>query len=126
MNADEVVERKSPPPLSGRSVKIFIDPIGEPNHKSALLSLVMFRYWPGQEGPLHSHEESAEIYFTIKGTGSVKIGDNMYIVKPMSVLYIPPNTMHQPCNLGDEDWIFIALFIPPADLSEIRKWEAVK
>ncbi|MEM1580981.1 MAG: cupin domain-containing protein [Candidatus Bathyarchaeia archaeon] len=126
MSAADVTERKSPPPLSGRSAKILIDPTSEPSHRGALLSLVMFKYRPGQEGPLHSHEDSAEIYFTIRGAGLVKIGDKTYDAKPMSVLYIPAKTIHQPCNLGCEDWVFIAIFVPPIDLSEIRKWESIK
>lgn len=125
-NVDDVAELKSPPPLSGRSVRILIDPISEPSHREAPLSLVLFRYWPGQIGPLHSHEKSAEIYFTIKGTGSVKIDNRLYEARPMSVLYIPPKVMHQPSNLGNEDWIFIAVFIPPNDLTEIRKWKPIE
>lgn len=121
VDVDRIAERRSPSPLSGRCARIILDAF----ENGAPLSLLMFRYEKHQEGPCHKHEASAEIYFTIKGSGTVKFNDveMEYEVKPMSTLYIPPNIMHQPCNYKDEDWIFIAIFVPPINLDEIRKWK---
>jgi len=55
--------------------------------------------------------------------GTVKFDEVEYEVKSMSVLYIPPNTMHQPCNYRDDYWIFIAIFVPPINLDEVKKWK---
>lgn len=123
VDTSKITERRSPPPLSGRFVKIILDAFER--ELPLNISLLMFRYEGHQEGPCHKHEESAEIYFTIKGVGTVKFEDMKveYDVKPMNVLYIPPNTMHQPCNYKDEDWIFIAIFAPPINLDEVRKWK---
>lgn len=119
VDVSSIVERRAPPPLSGRYAKIILDGF----EGRTPLSLLMFRYEPHQEGPRHKHEESVEIYFTIKGVGTVKFDNVEYEVKPMSILYIPPKTMHQPCNYKDEDWVFIAIFVPPINLNEIREWK---
>jgi quercetin dioxygenase-like cupin family protein len=119
VDVNRIAERRSPPPLSGRYAKIILDA----SERRIPLNLLMFRYEPHQEGPRHKHEGSAEIYFTLRGVGTVKFNDMEYEVKPMSVLYIPPNTTHQPCNYKDEDWIFIAIFVPPINLNEIQKWK---
>jgi len=119
VDVSRIMERRSPPPLSGRHVKIILDA----SERKIPLNLLIFRYEQHQEGPWHKHEESAEIYFTLRSVGTVKFDEVEYEVKPMSVLYIPPNTMHQPCNYRDDDWIFIAIFVPPINLNEVKKWK---
>jgi hypothetical protein len=68
-----IAERRSPPPLSGRYTKIILDA----SERRVPLNLLMFRYEPYREGACHKHEGSAEIYFTLRGMGTVEFNDEV-------------------------------------------------
>ncbi|WP_438316497.1 cupin domain-containing protein [Candidatus Caldatribacterium sp. SIUC1] len=118
VNAEEVVELRSLPPLSRRLVRILLDGF----EKAAPLSVAVFRYEPGQKGPSHSHEGSTKTRITIRGEGVVEVGSESYKVPAMSVLHIPQGAIHRPSNLSKEDWVFLAVFVPPIDFGELKKW----
>ncbi len=62
-NFRDNAEPQSLPPLSGRYARILVDGM----EKEAPLSIIVFRYAPGQKGPVHSHKTETETYITLKG-----------------------------------------------------------
>jgi mannose-6-phosphate isomerase-like protein (cupin superfamily) len=52
----------------------------------------------------------------------MEVGSESYKVPAMSVSHIPRGTIHRPSNLSKEDWIFIAVYVPPIDFSDLKKW----
>ena len=69
---------------------------------------------PGEGLKSHLHPESEEIYFVVKGSGTVYLGAEK---KPVNVeantaLYIPPKTVHGVKNTGNEELV-IAFFVAP-------------
>ena len=55
----------------------------------------------------HSHEQ-AEIYYILSGEGSVTVSDQVYPVKPGSMLYIPGSATHRVQNSGCTElrWLY--------------------
>jgi quercetin dioxygenase-like cupin family protein len=53
------------------------------------------RWRKGLEGPAHSHEAKEQIFYVTDGEGIVVVGPERYAVKPGSLVYVPPNVVHQ-------------------------------
>ena len=62
----------------------------------------------------HIHPESEEVYYVIKGKGTVYIGEERkeISIEPEIALYIPPGTIHGVKNTGKEK-IIVAFFVAP-------------
>lgn len=69
---------------------------------------------PGEGLKFHLHPESEEIYFIVKGSGTVYLGEEKkpINVEPNTAIYIPPNTIHGVKNTGSEKLV-IAFFVAP-------------
>lgn len=76
---------------------------------------------PNSEIPLHSHRNAEEIIFVFGGEGKVYIDDEVGVLKPGAVIFIPPNVEHRFVNTADEPlWITWTLS-PPGFENQIRK-----
>ena len=71
---------------------------------------------PGQASSRHSHPESEEIVFIVKGKGKVFTDHGTFEYKENSVVFIPPGVSHQYKNTGDDEMILIAIYSPPTEL----------
>ena len=62
----------------------------------------------------HIHPESEEVYYVIKGKGTVYVGEEKREtpIEPEMALYIPPGTVHAVTNTGTEK-LLIAFFVAP-------------
>ena len=69
---------------------------------------------PGEGLDVHLHPESEEVYYVVKGEGTVYLGEDLKPVRvePDTALYIPPKTVHGVKNTGKETLI-IAFFVAP-------------
>ena len=67
---------------------------------------------PGEEDTQEPHE-SDEIYYIIKGNGSLHINKNDYSVKPGKAFFVPKNIASAHINLADDTSRILAL----ADIS---------
>ena len=56
---------------------------------------------PGQQGSLHTHPDTAEIWLFSEGHGRAMLGDQEIVTGPGSVVYTPPGVSHQFFNTGD-------------------------
>ena len=115
----KLIEYKAPQPFT-RYAKIFFD---DKTISGAHMSIGLFRFEPGQIGPKHVHEEEVEVYYCLRGKGSVTIDSEEFILKPHSALYIPPKAYHETKNTGDEDFEFLGIFAPAINMDNIRSWE---
>ncbi|MEM4310882.1 MAG: cupin domain-containing protein [Nitrososphaerales archaeon] len=80
--------------------------------KNQVVALGVFK--PGEGLYPHFHPQSEEIYFVLKGEGTVFVGEER---KPMKikggqVIYIPANTHHCVTNTGRRE-LQIAFFLSP-------------
>lgn len=69
---------------------------------------------PGEGLKAHLHPESEEVYYVIRGSGTVYEGEERkpIKVKTDTALYIPPKTIHGVENTGSERLV-IAFFVAP-------------
>lgn len=123
MRKEETSEYIAPAPNT-RYAQPFWDTRTNPG---AHLSLSIFRYEPGQVGPAHGHQDSAEVYFILSGRGEVTIEDETYELEENTAIYIPPGHDHETVNTGDQEMEFLAIFAPPYSFQEIEEeWEQVQ
>ena len=67
-----------------------------------------FRIKPGGYTPLHAHDYEHEVY-VLEGLGEVGNGKQSIPIKQGSVVFIPPNEVHQFRNVGNDDLVFLCL-----------------
>jgi uncharacterized cupin superfamily protein len=71
------------------------------------------RVEPGHAAfPLHHHYGSEEHFFIVSGTGTLRVGDESYPIKPGDyIVHAPggPETAHQLINDGSESLVYLAL-----------------
>ena len=68
-----------------------------------LLGISRHTLQSGMQSDYHDHENDEQIYYFIKGNGSMLIDGERYPVKPGDAVHLPPKTMHQLINNSDSD-----------------------
>lgn len=68
---------------------------------------------PGQATVEHCHPRTEEIYYILRGTGRMKIGEEVREVLPGDGIAIPPGQRHHIQNTGKEDLVFLCCCVPP-------------
>ena len=66
---------------------------------------------PGKGAPLHKHDDTEQIFYVLKGKGSLVIeGEKKaFEVNPSDVVRVPPRTKHTIKCLGDSDLVYLAI-----------------
>lgn len=64
----------------------------------------------GQRTRGHSHAGQEEVYFFLRGTGEMEVGEQRFAVHSGSVILIPDGEFHRVHNTGDIDLIFNCVF----------------
>jgi uncharacterized cupin superfamily protein len=68
---------------------------------------------PGKRAfPLHSHRVNEEMFFVLEGRGEVRIGGDVYPLRPGDIIACPaggPETAHQIVNTGENELRFLAV-----------------
>lgn len=92
------------PAALGASIRILIgQPDGAPNFAMRTLEIQ-----PGGYTPHHSHAWEHEV-FVVAGQGEVEIEGIVYPMVPESVVFVPPNLLHQFRNTGQNLLRFLCL-----------------
>ena len=65
---------------------------------------------PRKETRGHSHEGKEEVYYFIKGEGTMVLRYDIFEVKAGDVVMIPDGAFHQVQNPTDEDLYFVCVF----------------
>lgn len=60
----------------------------------------------------HYHPQTEEIYYILKGSGKMKIGEEMRAVQPLDAIAIPPGASHKIWNTGPEDLVLLCCCAP--------------
>lgn len=68
---------------------------------------------PGATTAAHHHVRSEEIYLVTAGRGLLRIGDEERVIEPGDCAAIPPGSVHQLRNTGDEDLVVVCCSSPP-------------
>jgi len=95
----------------GGSIKIMFNPeTADTRH----LRFSVGYFDPGEGLAAHIHPESEEVYYVIRGTGTVFLGDAREPVDVVgdTALFVPPGIVHGVENTGSEKLV-IAFFVAP-------------
>lgn len=62
---------------------------------------------PGESPSYQYHFKRSEIWVLVKGTGKVKVDDEIHYYKQGDVIFIPKEAKHQITNIGDDELVFV-------------------
>jgi len=69
---------------------------------------------PARNARTHHHEISDEIYFIVKGNGTIKLNNEVSVIRKGSLIYIPKGTSHSLMNLySKENLEALCISYPP-------------
>jgi putative monooxygenase len=71
---------------------------------------------PGESSSRHSHPESEEVDFIVKGKGDVLSGGERTSFDEYSFMFIPKGVEHQHMNTGDEPMWLVWMYTPSGEL----------
>ena len=67
---------------------------------------------PGEAVGLHIHHDMEQIFYMLRGTGVLRIGEDgtqQFPVKPGDVMRIPPHTLHSVLCNGQEQIVYLSI-----------------
>ncbi len=81
------------------------------------LSATMFgaRLWrltPGQASTRHRHQQQTELYVVLKGTGRIRVEQQLLTLAPLSSLLVEPGCVRQIFNDTDTEALWLVLGTP--------------
>lgn len=82
-------------------------------HGSAAISLAEATVPPGTRTRLHRHRRTEEIYHVTAGTGRMRLGEDLFDVKPGDTILVSPGTSHQIQAGGDVSLKILCTCTPP-------------
>lgn len=63
----------------------------------------------------HKHRVQEQVYHVLEGEGSFEYGDQVRVVRPHDVIFIPPGVEHAFHNTGLRNLVFLVITSPPTD-----------
>jgi mannose-6-phosphate isomerase-like protein (cupin superfamily) len=115
-NIESGVAITTPEP-SVRHVRVLLSPLMQEGLEDFAVGYTEMP--PGENGSLHKHLLSAEIWLFFKGNGRATVGGEEIEIRPGVVVYTPRDTYHQVFNTGDEAIQLYYLYVPAGEEKEI-------
>ena len=72
----------------------------------------LWRLAPGQASTKHRHRTQTELYVVLKGTGRVRVENDLLTLEPLSTLLVEPATVRQIFNDTDADALWLVVGTP--------------
>jgi mannose-6-phosphate isomerase-like protein (cupin superfamily) len=82
-------------------------------HTTKHQQLVLMSLEPGETIPLEKHNETTQFFRIESGTGVAVLGNKKYKLKPDYALIVPPNTVHEIIQTGNEPLKLYTIYSPP-------------
>ncbi len=73
----------------------------------------LWRLQPGQASTRHRHRSQEELYLLLKGSGRLRVEDEVLTLEPLSAVAIDPGTIRQLFNDTDADQLWLVVGAPP-------------
>jgi len=98
----------------------------EDSLKAKNLSVCVIRVLPGEAvRPAHSHPNSEELIYIIKGSGKVMIEGEVGDVKEGSAILFEQGRIHMLKNTGDIEMKVICFFAPATNIDNYKTFEDI-
>jgi mannose-6-phosphate isomerase-like protein (cupin superfamily) len=82
-------------------------------HHSEAQSLAEATLEPSEATQRHYHARSEEIYFVVKGSGTLEVDGETTTVRPGDAVLIPPGAWHELENTGTSELRILCCCVPP-------------
>jgi len=109
----DVINREECEPFVTKDTSEIREIMAYRNSACKNISLAEATIYPDRSTEPHYHDESEEIYYFLSGSGHMQLGDEELDVGPGDAVFIPPGTVHQTWNTGNEKLVFLCLCAPP-------------
>jgi quercetin dioxygenase-like cupin family protein len=76
------------------------------------LGVRLWRIHPGQASTKHRHFDQHELYVLLEGTGRMRVGDEVLILKPLSAVLVEPDEVRQLFNDTEADALWLVAGAP--------------
>ena len=87
---------------------------------SSRMSCGVVRLNPGKGHERHTHPESDEMLYVVRGEGEQEIGEETRDIAAGDMLHVPEGVPHGTVNTGWEPLILLAVYAPPGPEEELR------
>ncbi|MFT6787748.1 MAG: mannose-6-phosphate isomerase-like protein (cupin superfamily) [Pseudoalteromonas rhizosphaerae] len=89
--------------------------------QSEQLSVIQERVPSGACEMAHKHEFAEQFFFILSGQASLKVEAETHILNPQQGLHVPAGAVHQLCNYGQDDLVFIVTSTPPSHSDRVNQ-----
>ncbi len=82
-----------------------------PKENATNLDIALVRVRPGQEIPVHTHENEDQAYIVLEGRGILRLGGEEQELSEKMIVHIPPHTKHSvrnPDDVHEFKYIYVA------------------
>lgn len=108
----DVVQRDTVPAFTTKDTSTIREILAPRNSGIERQSLAEATLPPGAATQAHSHPNTEEIYYLLRGTGLMAIEGERRAVVPGEAIAIPAGLRHQIRNTGTEDLVFLCCCVP--------------
>lgn len=79
---------------------------------------------PGKHAPGHIHNGEEEVVYCLEGTGELVIDGKVEKIRPGTVVYIPPKSLHSVNNTGKKTIKLLFIFSPSVKIGAYKDYES--
>src|SRR5262249_19256473 len=108
----DIINLANAPPFTTKDGSEIRELLAHRNSAIRNQSLAEARVAPGGRTAPHYHKRTEEIYYVLRGTGEMTIGDETRGVAPGDAIAIPPGQVHTVLNTGSEPLVFLCTCAP--------------
>ncbi|MGP1419508.1 MAG: cupin domain-containing protein [Sphaerochaetaceae bacterium] len=84
-------------------------------------SVHMTEWEPGAEVDEHLHDGATEAMYCLEGEGTASVNDNVYNLKPNTMIAALPGEKHKIRNTGHSKLRVLCIFSPPASATDLKE-----
>ena len=81
--------------------------------EATTLGARLWRLHPGQASTRHRHRQTHELYVLLRGTGRIRIGQDLHTLDPLSSVLVEPSEVRQLINDTDTEQLWLVVGAPP-------------
>ncbi|MFC7229705.1 cupin domain-containing protein [Salinirubellus salinus] len=75
---------------------------------------------PGKGHERHTHPESDEILYVVRGEGEQEVADETHAIETGDMVFVPEGVEHGTVNTGWEPLVLLAVYAPPGPEDVLR------
>ena len=114
-----LITRDDVQPFDGDDGSIIRELASPRNSALSRHSLAEIRHPPGPSSQAHHHTEAEEVYYVLKGRGSVRVDGETRTIGPGDIVVIVPGQRHKVWQRGEGDLVLLVTCVPAYSEEEV-------